>query len=67
MAALQSSVVIMLHGYGHKSVRLNSLDAPIIYDIGSHFKGEAKRVTFDFETSPWRKEGVKACRDFIAV
>ena len=51
---------IIFQGYGHRSVKLNSLDAPIVYDIGSHFKGELKSVTSDLETSQWRKGGVKA-------
>ena len=41
MAARQLPVAIMLHKYGHESMKLNSSDAPIVYDMGPHFKGEA--------------------------
>jgi hypothetical protein len=57
MAARQSSVAIMPHGYGHKSVKPNSLDAPIVYDVILHFKGEPQKRAVNFESSPWRKEG----------
>jgi len=59
MAARQSSLVFQ--GYGHRFVKLNSSDAPIVYDISSNFKGEPESVTSDLETSRWCRDGVKAC------
>ena len=67
MASRQSSMAVMFHGYGHRSMKLNNSDVPIVYDIGSHFKGEAKNATSDLETSRWRRDGINACEYRICI